>query len=166
MDTKQQNQGSLQANKIFRTFNKHDLSYADLFTNPIKRYLVRTIEFFTGKIRLIYLVKQLEREGLNNDQTMCAQALRIMGVEIKVPEDQIQHIPKSGPVIVVANHPCGLVEGMVLAELVGRARPDYKILSRAILTRVEETKRFCLPIPFPYEKDAHANNIDMRSKAM
>ena len=41
---------------------------------------------------------------------------------------------KTGPLVVTANHPHGLIDGMVLAELIGKVRTDYKILTRSLLT--------------------------------
>ena len=41
----------------------------------------------------------------------------------------ITNIPKEGPVVVVANHPHGMVDGMILAELIGRTRLDYRVIT-------------------------------------
>ena len=76
------------------------------------------------------------------------------------------HIPKSGPVIITANHPHGLVDGMVLAELIGRVRKDYKILTRSLLTDVDQIADFMIPVPFDHEEDAIGKSIEMRKRAM
>ncbi|MBL9060058.1 MAG: lysophospholipid acyltransferase family protein, partial [Mangrovicoccus sp.] len=68
--------------------------------------------------------------------------------------------------VLVANHPHGLVDGMVLAELIGRVREDYRILTRSLLTGVDEVSRFLLPVPFPHEPGAQARNLEMRRLAM
>ncbi len=79
---------------------------------------------------------------------------------------RLRVFPAKGPVIVVANHPHGLVDGMVLAELVGRVRHDYKILTRSLLTEVEEIKHFMIPVPFPHEEGAIEKSLEMRKRAM
>jgi putative hemolysin len=89
-----------------------------------------------------------------------------MGIELKTPEHEIRRIPESGPVVVVANHPHGLVDGMVLAELIGRVREDYKILTRSLLTGVDEIAQFMIPVAFPHEEDAVQQNLEMRKRAM
>jgi putative hemolysin len=56
-----------------------------------------------------------------------------MGIELQTPQPD-RRIPRDRAGVIVANHPHGLVDGMVLAELVGRVRTDYKILTRSLLT--------------------------------
>ena len=89
-----------------------------------------------------------------------------MGIALRTPPEQIARIPKTGPVIVVANHPHGLVDGMVLAELIGRVRTDYRILTRSLLTGVSEVDAFMIPVPFPHEADSREQSLEMRRAAM
>ena len=55
---------------------------------------------------------------------------------------------------------------MVLAELVGRRRTDYKILTRSLLTNVAEISQFMIPVAFPHEANAQRLNIEMRKTCM
>ena len=55
---------------------------------------------------------------------------------------------------------------MVLAELVGRVRTDYKILTRSLLTGVAEIKEFMIPVPFPHEEGALEKNLETRKQTM
>ena len=55
---------------------------------------------------------------------------------------------------------------MVLAELIGRVRKDYKILTRSLLTDVDQIADFMIPVPFDHEEDAIAKSIEMRMRAM
>jgi putative hemolysin len=55
---------------------------------------------------------------------------------------------------------------MVLAELVGRVRTDYRILTRSLLTGVKEISDFLIPVPFPHEEGALEKNLEMRRRAM
>lgn len=89
-----------------------------------------------------------------------------MGIDLRTPEEEIAHIPPTGPLVIVANHPHGLVDGMVLAELIGRVRTDYKILTRSLLTGVAEIEDFMIPVPFPHEEGALGKNLEMRKRAM
>lgn len=147
-------------------YDKRKLSYANTFTNPWKANTIRAMEWMTGKIPLLRLVRRFERMGPAEGQAFWGQALGLMNIQVETPPEQIARIPKEGPVIVVANHPHGLVDGMVLAELIGRVRTDYKILTRSLLTGVTEIEEFMIPVPFPHEEDAREQSLEMRSRAM
>ncbi len=147
-------------------YDKRKLSYATTFTNPWKSRTIRTLEWLTGKLPLLRMVRRFERMGPADGQAFWQQALGIMGIELQTPAEQIARIPKEGPVIIVANHPHGLVDGMILAELIGRVRTDYKILTRSLLTGVTEIEEFMIPVPFPHEPDAREQSLEMRSRAM
>ena len=147
-------------------YDKRKLSYANTFTNPWKANTIRVMEWLTGKIPLIRLVRRFERDGAADGQAFWSQALSHMGIELQTPDEQIAHIPKTGPVIIVANHPHGLVDGMILAELIGRVRTDYRILTRSLLTGVSEIEEFMIPVPFPHEEDAREQSLEMRRRAM
>ncbi len=147
-------------------YDKRKLSYANTFANPWKANLIRTMEWGTGKLTLLRLIRRFERIGAPRGQAFWRQALDLMGIPLLTPTEQIANIPSAGPVIVVANHPHGLVDGMVLAELIGRVRTDYKILTRSLLTGVDEIAQFMIPVPFPHEEDALQQNLDMRKRAM
>ena len=147
-------------------YDKRKLSYANTFTNPWKANTIRTLEWMTGKIPLLRLVRKFERMGPAEGQAFWGQALGLMKIAVQTPLEQLARIPKDGPVIVVANHPHGLVDGMVLAELIGRVRTDYKILTRSLLTGVTEVEDFMIPVPFPHEEDAREQSLEMRSRAM
>ena len=124
------------------------------------------MEWMTGKVTLLRLIRKFERLGVPEGQAFWAQALRRHGHPLETPEEQIARIPASGPLVVVANHPHGLVDGMVLAELIGRVRTDYHILTRSLLTGVKEIGQFMIPVPFPHEEDALEKNLEMRRRAM
>ncbi len=147
-------------------YDKQKLSYANTFTNPWKSNTIRVMEWLTGKIPLIRLVRRFERSGAADGQAFWSQALTHMGIELRTPDEQIANIPEKGPVIIVANHPHGLVDGMILAELIGRVRTDYRILTRSLLTGVSEIEDFMIPVPFPHEEDAREQSLEMRRRAM
>ncbi|MBV2359803.1 lysophospholipid acyltransferase family protein [Thalassococcus sp. CAU 1522] len=147
-------------------YDKRKLSYANTFTNPWKSNTIRALEWATGKLTLLRMVRRFERMGPADGQAFWAQALDIMGITLETPPDQIARIPAKGPVVIVANHPHGLIDGMVLAELIGRVRTDYKILTRSLLTGVEEIEEFMIPVPFPHEADAREQGLEMRARAM
>ena len=148
-------------------YDRRNLTYSGTFDNPFKRGVIKSIEWCTGKIRILHMIREYERRGKQEGQSFRRGVLDVMGFDLVTPKDQLDRIPKTGPVVVVANHPHGLVDGMVMAELVGRAREDYRILTRAFLTDLdEEAGKFLIPVPFPHEEDAQAKMVAMRKQAM
>ncbi len=149
-----------------KPYEMRRLSYAGTFTNPWKVGTIRTIEWLTGKLHLIRKIRDFERSGVPVGQPFWPKAMAAMGIEILTPPEQVARIPKTGPLVVVANHPHGLVDGMVMAELIGRVRTDYKILTRSLLTGIPEIEEFLIPVPFPHEDNARQLSLEMREQCM
>jgi len=147
-------------------YDKRKLSYATTFTDPKKIYAIRALEWMTGKITLLRKIRAFERSGVTEGLEFFSQALRFMGIRLVTPDDQVDNIPATGALIVVANHPHGMVDGMVMAELVGRKRDDFLILTRSLISGVQEISQFMLPVPFPHEKDSFNESLKMRKTAM
>ena len=158
-----QGDGSTLAEK---PYDRRRLSYSATFTNPVHASIIQTLEFATGKLRLLRLIRKFEAMGAPIGQPFWARALEVMGIALLTPDDQIARIPRTGPLVVTANHPHGLVDGMILAELIGKRRTDYRILTRSLLTGVGEVEQFMIPVPFPHEPSALQQNLEMRKRAM
>ncbi len=150
-----------------RVYDRGSLTYSNTFDNPLKRNVIKSIEWMTGKIHIIRMIREFERRGKFHGQAFWRGALDVMGIDLITPQTQLDNIPKTGPVVIVANHPHGMVDGMVMADLIGRVRTDYRILTRAFLTDIDEdASNFLIPVPFPHEENAQAKMVEMRRQAM
>lgn len=149
-----------------RPYDMRRLSYAGTFKNPVKANTIRALEWLTAKITLLKLIRDFERTGAPVGAPFWPKAIRQMGITIQTPPEEIALIPKTGPLVVVSNHPSGLVDGMVLAEMVTRVRSDFKILTRSLLTGIPEVEQFMIPVPFPHEDNARELGLQMRDETM
>ena len=99
-------------------------------------------------------------------ESFVARILEQLQISFSVPEEQLARIPQTGRVIVVANHPFGAIEGIILGSLLRRRRPDAKIMANHLLSRITEMRElFILVNPFD-SKDAPKQNIGPMREAM
>jgi putative hemolysin len=77
------------------------------------------------------------------------RALKAVGVSWVVPEDDLARVPTAGPLVAVANHPFGLLDGLILIALLQRIRPDVRVFGNFLLWRIPELRETIIPVdPF------------------
>jgi len=109
-------------------------------------------------VRDLYHRVQHSPEGFRMDNLLAE-----MRVGLRVTAADIARIPPTGPVVVVANHPFGVLDGAVLTVLLTRVRPDVKILANFLLGDVPELHRHCIFVdPFQTERSAGSNRRALR----
>ena len=64
------------------------------------------------------------------------QVLSYFDFACDVADNELEHIPASGPVVLVANHPIGTLDGMALLRVIARVRPDVRIVANQLLNQV------------------------------
>ena len=90
-------------------------------------------------------------------------ALATLGVSCEVPAHRLAQLPQTGPLLVVANHPFGAVEGIALAQALRQRRPDLRILANHLLARVPELDPLMIHVnPFAGRAAARQNSAPLR----
>ena len=61
----------------------------------------------------------------------------------------LEYIPKTGPFIIVSNHPFGAIDGVIMLSLIGKIRPDIKVLTNFLLAYIPNLEEEFFPVnPF------------------
>ena len=141
-----------------------EFSYASPEDPRFKRLVIQLIERITGQPEL----KRMYLEHQNNPkpgESFWDAAINKLGLKIDLNEQDLSEIPRTGPVIIVANHPFGVLDGLMVCWLISRVRNDFKVLTNALLNRAEEIKPYLLPIDFEETKAALETNIKTRAES-
>jgi len=143
-----------------------EISYASSIKGPVGQALVRGIENITGRPRLIRMAKGYE-ENVARGEDFWQVMLQKYGVDLDIVSGTFDNIPSDGPLVLVANHPFGILDGMVMGALLSQARGgDFKILAHNIFQRAEEINRVILPISFDQTREAMRLNLSTRKVAL
>jgi putative hemolysin len=85
-------------------------------------------------------------------------AIDKLNIKYSVSGDLKNIIPPNGPFIIIANHPLGGIEGLLLLKLICELRPDFKLQGNFLVQHIEAIKDFILPVnPFGNFRSAHSS---------
>lgn len=123
------------------------LSYAQSFDDPLYRAAVHALEWASAKPRLLARLSRIRRgAAAATGLPLVGMALEALGIAPQVARDD--HIPERGALVVVANHPYGIVDGAALLAAIGAVRPDVKIMARSLATGIPEIASLIVAVPF------------------
>ena len=139
-------------------------SFANGEMGPLASGFIRTMEKVTGqpkikKLYFDYVEDERPREMFWTD------ALKRLNITYQAKRERGANIPKIGPVLVIANHPFGVIDGLVLCAMMSEIRQDYKIITHQVLRQAPAVMDKILPIDFAETETALATNLETRREA-
>ncbi|WP_419911204.1 lysophospholipid acyltransferase family protein [Hoeflea sp.] len=135
----------------------------------LQRTTIRAIESLTGKMKLQRLYRQYRDERdlpEYRHESFFDAALRLLEINVRYNEAALARIPSDRPVLFIANHPYGVVDGIILCWLALKVRPDVKVMANSVLCRAPEAKPHVLPIEFSGTAEGNATTITSRRRAL
>ncbi len=141
-----------------------DFTYADPSDGRLRRLAIRSIERMTGQPRLRRLY---EAHLAEKDPDFWSSAVRRLGLVLDYDGARLEAaLPAAGPVVIVANHPYGVLDGLMIGHLVQRHRPDFRVVANGVLTRSAEAAPYLFPIDFAETTEARTTNLRSRQGAI
>ena len=142
-----------------------DISYSSSAKSKAGRAVIRSIENITGRISLIKKAKDYENE-VAAGRDFWEVILEKYNIRLNILGGSLENIPKKGPVVVVANHPYGILDGLMLGYILSTTRTDFRILAHRVFKKAQDLDKVILPINFDETRDGMAQNIETRKRAI
>ncbi|MEP2718566.1 lysophospholipid acyltransferase family protein [Pseudophaeobacter sp.] len=142
-----------------------EISYAHSAESRAGRAVIRLMENTTGRLQLIKRAQGYEQEVQAGADFWTVMTNRY-GLSLDVIGGALSNIPRDRPVILIANHPYGILDGMMMGKILSDARGDFRILAHQIFRKASDLDRVVLPISFAETKEALKLNITTRKTAL
>ncbi len=133
-------------------WQKSLLGFARRVAEPVLRF---------GALNRSY--RSLRGRPVDSKLSFFDHGLNVLGASYRVEPEDLERIPKEGPVFLLANHPFGGVDGLILGSLLDRVRPDGKLMANYLLGRIDNMGGRCFYVdPFGGPEAKQANFQGMK----
>lgn len=142
-------------------------TYAHSGQSRFRRALIRSVELMTGqpKLRRLYVDWVIcdKRPG----EPVFDAALRKLSIRPRICEgaENLARVPETGGLLLVANHPFGVVDGLTIGHIGMRLRGNVRIMTNSLLCRVPEIDPHLLPVDFSGTPEARRLTGETRRRA-
>ncbi|MEM1245867.1 MAG: lysophospholipid acyltransferase family protein [Acidobacteriota bacterium] len=139
------------------------LSYTGPNDRLGKRLVIRTIERLSGGAEIQRLYDGLQDYSEND---LWGAALEALEIGLQLDGVSLDEVPRQGPVVLLANHPYGVVDGLALSYIASQIRQEFCVLTNSALCVDQRTERRLLPISFDEGRAAMRANIETKRRAL
>ena len=142
-----------------------EISYSHSAQTVGGRLMIRTMENLSGRIALIKRARGYESDVAGGRDFWQVMVERY-GLQLDVVAGSLSNIPRDGPLILIANHPYGILDGLMMGHMLSQTRGDFRILAHKIFRKAEDINRVILPVNFDGTKEAIKLNLETRQRAL
>jgi putative hemolysin len=144
----------------------HELSYANDSQPRLKRWVIRSIEGMSGRNRFFRLYEIWRREIVPTGDHIFGRMLDLISIKLNVSQDRPVCLVPEGPLVMIANHPFGIGDGLAILSLAENLGRPFKVLIHKDLLKISEMQPFALPVSFEESREAIALNLETRKEAV
>ncbi|KIC22584.1 lysophospholipid acyltransferase family protein [Leisingera sp. ANG-Vp] len=142
-----------------------DISYAHSAATRPGRAVIRLLENATGRLQLIRRAAGYEKDVAAGRSFWSVMAERY-GLTLDVIGGSLGNIPEDKPLILIANHPYGILDGLMMGHILAETRGDFRILAHQVFRKAEDLNKVILPVAFDETRDAVRTNLETRKEAL
>lgn len=139
-------------------------SFANGEMGPFASGFIRAMEKVTGQPK----IKKLYFDYVDDErpsELFWTDALERLNISYNLHNEATAQIPRTGRLLIVANHPFGVIDGLVLCSMLSKIRDDYRIITHQVLRQAPAVMDKILPIDFAETPAALATNLNTRTEA-
>ncbi len=142
-----------------------DISYAHSASTRAGRAVIRLMENSTGRLNLIRRAAGYEQEVAAGRDFWAVMAERY-GLTLEIAGGTLANIPRDRPVILIANHPYGILDGLMMGHILAQTRGDFRILANHVFRKAQDLNKVILPVDFAETREAMQTNLQTRKAAL
>lgn len=143
-----------------------ELSYANERDAKLKRWFIRSIEGLSGRDRYARLYDIWRTDIVGKSDRVFGKMLDLIDVELDVQGEWIPVVDQTRPLVIVANHPFGIGDGIAILAMAEQLGRPFRVLINDELLKVPEMAPYSLPVSFEETKEALAINMQTRHEAL
>jgi putative hemolysin len=129
----------------------------------LTRALVRVLEGFLGRHEMEAHYQRLKAMDIDS-KTFFREAFKLTNITLDGDTSALGNIPKDRPVLFIANHPFGVIDGLIMCNMALDLADDFQVVINSLLCQDRDLVPHFLPIDFTETKDATKRNV--RSKQL
>jgi len=147
-------------------FESEILTYASWRDPPWKRWAMRAIENLSGRRRLLPIYRVWRSQAGGQHPRLMGALLDMIGTRLDIDAAAWPVcVPPQTPLLIVANHPFGIGDGIAVLALAEQLGRPFRILANSDLMTIPKMRSVILPIDFSDSREAIKTNLETRREA-